>query len=851
MKRLVTSFFFMYFALGAGSALAQKQGHLYIDSLQKELPKAKEDTSKADILYSIATGYYRLGEYSQSLQYNIRLQKLSEQIGDKENLSAALEGIGRNYHAIAENKAHQLPDSLNKLTIDMRLQRAHYYLVKAIDVQKETGNVDLLQEAYEHLSRVQLLQGDTAGSKESFRQYNNYLAGVYNKEKSNEAIKKDLKEVYTKKQDELKRDNEQKQLSLQKEMQLNALKYEYEKKQAEAKNEEERAQLQYEQEMRQKQIVYEYEKEQAKLLAEKEKSDAISALMIREARREKNYYLVGIGMLGLLSIGMLNRFTVLRRNRKVLEEKNRQIAAEKEKADMQRIRAENSERFKQQFLANMSHEIRTPMNAVGGMTELLLNKEPRADQLNYLQAISKSSDILLHIINDILDLSKIEAGKMELEAIDFSIGETLAQVKDTLSHRADDKGLQLVVTVDDDMADVVVGDPYRLNQILINLGGNAIKFTEKGSVQFIVKQLKKEGDTVAVSFAIVDTGIGIPEDKVGNLFQNFAQVNNSDTRKYGGTGLGLSISKQLVELQGGKIAVESKVGSGTTFSFILNYKVGSGEKLRQRMKHEKNADCSVLNGLRILVADDNEYNRMVVAETLQLKSDVVIGMAVNGAEAVRMVEEGDYDVVLMDVQMPVMNGIDATCHIRQKLKAPKNAIPVIALTASIMRADIEKCMECGMNNYVPKPFKSWQLINTIADTLGRKRIPVENTTSPTDEQMQYITVNDGTVTDAAYLKKFCEGNEERMRKYISIYLQAVPAFRERLSAAADAKDMKEIAQRIHAFKPNWMIMGMKRTGELGVKIEQQCAESNEKVYDNIKTLLEHTEQSLKELGINA
>jgi CheY-like chemotaxis protein/HPt (histidine-containing phosphotransfer) domain-containing protein len=390
----------------------------------------------------------------------------------------------------------------------------------------------------------------------------------------------------------------------------------------------------------------------------------------------------------------------------------------------------------------------------------------------------------------------------------------------------------------------VVGDPYRLNQILINLGGNAIKFTEKGGVQFSVKHDSKDTDSVLLRFSIVDTGIGIPEDKVNNLFQNFAQVNNSDTRKYGGTGLGLSISKQLVELHGGAIAVESKLGSGTTFSFTLNYKIGSSNKLQQRMNQEKVADGNILKGLRVLVVDDNEYNRMVVGETLLLKAGITVDMAVNGEESIKMLKKKDYDVILMDVQMPVMNGIDATYHIREKLAAPKKSTPIIALTASILRVDIDKCMECGMNSYVPKPFKAWQLINTIADVTGRERVPVTNEPEFNEPS---VSADNGNVTDAAYLTKFCDGNETRMKKYIGIYLRAVPAFRESLTTALETKDMKEIASKVHGFKPNWQIMGMKKTGELGTKIEHQCTENSDKVFDNVKVLLEHTEKSVIEL----
>ena len=291
------------------------------------------------------------------------------------------------------------------------------------------------------------------------------------------------------------------------------------------------------------------------------------------------------------------RFT--RRSQRQLEEKNKLIAEEKEIAEQQRERAERSEKFKQQFLANMSHEIRTPMNAVMGMTNLLLDKNPRSDQFNYLDGIKKSSDNLLHIINDILDLSKVEAGKMELEQIDFSIRDVIEQVKQTLQHKAEEKGLQLLSHVDSAIPEVLISDPVRLNQVLMNLVGNAIKFTEKGSVTLEVRGNAEPVDLSRISreasresadaqpfdrltvttlqFAITDTGVGIPKDKVQTVFESFSQANASDTRKYGGTGLGLSISKQFVELMGGKIYVESEEGSGTTFSFEINLPIGSPE----------------------------------------------------------------------------------------------------------------------------------------------------------------------------------------------------------------------------------------------------------------------------------
>lgn len=855
-----------------GIALALiKAGNVYntqkdytraLDCFTKSLRLAEESGKKnliADNLQNASDVYITQGNYPQALGLLTRGIKLADELGDKNASGTMRTYLGRCYQMIADNKSKSaVPDSLNSLSEEVKLQRAYNHLTSGIDMLKETGDYEALQEAYEHLSQVQYKQGDKDGSRESYKQHNTYLESMYNQEKSSEIARKDMQFVFNKKQETLKQESAEKEVAYQKELQMNSLRHEYEMKQAAAKSESEREQLRIEEELKQKQITYEYERKQADIeakaavaKAELEKKNALNAAQLQAAKRERIFYLAGVVLLVFLLWGMYNRNKLMHKNKLALEEKNKQIAAEKENADKQRIRAENSEKFKQLFLANMSHEIRTPMNAVGGMTEILLQKQPRPDQVSYLQAISKSSEVLLHIINDILDLSKIEAGKMELEKIDFSLTEMVNQVKDTLTHKADEKGLQLVVDIQKDITDVVVGDPFRMNQVLINLGGNAIKFTERGSVQLELKQVQKDDEHVSIRFAIIDTGIGIPADKIGNLFGNFAQVNASDTRKYGGTGLGLSISRQLVELSGGTISVDSVLGSGTTFHFTISYPIGSPEKLAERVNAEKKADGSILNGLRVLVADDNEYNRIVVNETLMLKADIEIDNVVNGEEAWHAVRDKDYDVVLMDVQMPVMNGHESTRAIRQ-LPEPKSKVPIIALTASTLRNDIDACLASGMNGYVPKPFKPWQLISTMAELTGRKGMTPPPSRKKEKKAEEVVLAPEpvqdaNSITDQVYLHKFCEGDEKRMKKYINMYLKGVPTFKSKLKEAVDAKDMKEIASRIHAFKPNLLIMGMRRTGELAAMIEQQCHAGDGSAYDSINIMLEQIEISLKEL----
>ncbi|MEO8085614.1 MAG: ATP-binding protein [Bacteroidota bacterium] len=550
------------------------------------------------------------------------------------------------------------------------------------------------------------------------------------------------------------------------------------------------------------------------------------------------------------------RTASLRKQKLVLErtvhQRTSDLLEQKEIAEQERKRAEQSEKFKQQFLANMSHEIRTPMNAVMGMTSLVLDSPLNPKQRKYLTGVKKASDNLLHIINDILDISKIEAGKIELEQIDFSVSDVIEQVCDTLKHKADEKGIELITDVEQTVPEVVVGDPVRLNQVLMNLAGNAIKFTEKGSVQIVVgnRQLtnKKNNEhklpiaDCQLNFSVIDTGIGIPKDKLENVFESFSQAHSSDTRLFGGTGLGLSISKQLVELMGGKISIESEEGSGSTFSFSLQMPIGSKEKLLEQKSTEQ-IDESILNGLNILLVDDNSDNRIVARDTLESKAEVKITEATNGKEALEKLSQADFDIVLMDVQMPLMDGYEATRQIR-KLLSPKNKVPVIALTASVIRSDLDKCRAAGMNDYVPKPFKTNQLISSIAKLTGREiKYRIKDNGQQTMVKEQSSMVNpDGpgqtghpdpdsypddpdyreSIVDLSYLEEFCIGDKVRMRKYTNIFLESTPVLVEKLNAGLIENNFLKIANQIHGFKTKWIMMGMNGANEIATKIELDC-----------------------------
>lgn len=402
---------------------------------------------------------------------------------------------------------------------------------------------------------------------------------------------------------------------------------------------------------------------------------------------------------------------------RILREKVREKTRELEQ---QKERAEDSEKAKEQFLANMSHEIRTPMNAILGMTRLLLEQEPRTDQLKYLNSIKHASDNLLVIINDILDLSKIQAGKINLEKIPFNLRNEINAVYETMKVNADDKGLNLLTAVDETCPKTIIGDPYRLSQILLNLTGNAIKFTEKGNVT-IQTTCTSADDQVIVKFSVIDSGIGIAKDKLDYIFDMFTQETSSTTRKFGGTGLGLAICKKLIELQGGNITVESETGKGSVFSFAIPFAIGKDIAEHNAKDDHKQQVVATMKNVRILLVEDNEFNQMVAVDTLERSIEgAKVTIAGNGRIAIDMLLNNTFDIVLMDIQMPEMDGHEATKNIRSNSDEKINSIPIIAMTASVIKAEVDKCFESGMNEFVGKPFSVGELLEKMSKLLARQ-----------------------------------------------------------------------------------------------------------------------------------
>lgn len=447
------------------------------------------------------------------------------------------------------------------------------------------------------------------------------------------------------------------------------------------------------------QVQSDYDKQKAIDDLKNEKEIAIQEQKTTASQRIS--WAIGIGLLliSILAYAIFNKLKVTRKQKVIIEEQKKKV--------------EQSEKYKEQFLANMSHEIRTPMHAISGMIKILDRNEHPSTQDVYLNAMQTSSDNLVVILNDVLDLSKIEAGKLEIESIPMNPRLVVENVNQILKYKADEKGLKLSYTIDDSIPSLVVGDPTRLNQVLVNLVGNAIKFTGKGSVD-ISLEVKNE----RLQFQVNDTGVGIAQSQQEHVFGAFEQAKDSTARHYGGTGLGLSISKQLVELQEGKIWLESTEGVGSSFYVELPLTTAQADAVGVGLISEEKlkAMAASLKGIRILIAEDNPFNQMIAQDDLSYYiNDITIKTVENGVLALEEFNKASYDLILMDVQMPEMNGFEATKKIREfeKQENRTTAIPIIAMTASLLKTEIDSCYDAGMDNYIPKPYTLEELIGPI------------------------------------------------------------------------------------------------------------------------------------------
>ena len=495
--------------------------------------------------------------------------------------------------------------------------------------------------------------------------------------------------------------------------------------------------------------------------------------------------------------------------------------------------AEYSAHAKEIFLANMSHEIRTPMNAIMGMGRLLKKSTLENQQMFYVDAIQNASENLLVIINDILDFSKIEAGKVTIENIGFKLHQILDQALVVMKHKAEEKDLLLNYHIDDQVASVLIGDPFRINQVILNMLSNSIKFTEKGSVKINCHYLRGDEFYQHLRIDIEDTGIGMSHEFLSHLFEKFTQEDESVTRKFGGTGLGMSISKQLIELMGGRIEVKSEKGVGTTISIYLKMNVGEQKDIPQ--KDEKNADTRSLKSKRILLVEDNAMNRLVASVVLK-DFGAVIDEAEDGEKAIEKLREDHYDLILMDLQMPVKDGLETTQYIREYLD---KTIPIIALTANAIKGEAERCLSAGMNDFISKPFDEEKLIQIVAKWIG-------------DENAQKVDIEllKGTDTEVLYdltkLKAISRGNNDFVDKMVSLFMEEIPVSMNSMLEAFNNYDYPKIQAIAHRLKPSIHNMGIESVA-LGLGRLELLAKEAEpnKDYTELDALVINSAKQLK------
>jgi len=518
--------------------------------------------------------------------------------------------------------------------------------------------------------------------------------------------------------------------------------------------------------------------------------------------------------------------------------------------------AEAANNAKSHFLANMSHEIRTPMNAILGMANLALDARPDNQQRRYLNRIDVAATSLLGIINDILDFSKVEAGKLEMEQIGFQLESVVEDLVSMAGVKAGQKGLDLNVHIDRNIPPVLVGDPLRLNQILLNLVYNAIKFTETGSIEVNIEQKETRGEKVELIFRVIDTGIGLSDEQQANLFEAFSQADTSTTRQFGGTGLGLTICKHLVELMDGVIGIESAPNAGSTFYFNAWFCVGMQAMLPSRDDLETGVSISELRaklcGSRILLVEDNDINQELAIELL-VKSGVQVDIANNGQEAIdKLGDEHKYDGVLMDIQMPLMDGYEAIRMIRRT--EPLKDLPVIAMTANAMRGDREKCLAAGMSDYVSKPVNKDELFTVMARWIEPAN-PVtdsETLSIPDHEPETILIAEDEQVSLPVLPGVNIEAGLENMDQERGLYYRLLLKFRnsqadfvERFRTARDEYDNNTAQRLAHTFKTVTATLGADVLQEPASKLEVLAEKSDQK--EAINTQLELIEVRLSKI----
>lgn len=492
--------------------------------------------------------------------------------------------------------------------------------------------------------------------------------------------------------------------------------------------------------------------------------------------------------------------------------------------------AENAVKAKQQFLSNMSHEIRTPMNAIIGFTKVVLKTDLNEKQKEYLNAIKVSGDALIVLINDILDLAKVDAGKMTFEKTPFKMAFSISSMLHLFETKIQEKNLVLIKEYDPKVPEVLVGDPVRLHQIILNLVSNAVKFTIKGEISVTVKLIEEDDEKVTIEFSVKDTGIGIATNKIDKIFEDFQQATSGTSRIYGGTGLGLAIVKQLVETQGGSLKVSSKVGEGSIFSFILGFQKTNSQTELDTDLEELDTD---LGSIKVLVVEDILLNQLLM-KTLLDDFGFERDIASNGKIAIEKLKDKSYDIILMDLQMPEMNGFEATQYIRTQLNSN---IPIIALTADVTTVDLAKCKEVGMNDYIAKPVDERLLHSKIIGLIKKPMIPkidkIKEVTHTLPEIEKSVNLD--------YLMHITKSDPKLILEIIELYLEQTPELIKSMKESFKDKDWHILGGTAHKMIPSFSIMGINKSFENMARALQALAETQQET-GHMLDLVVHLEE---------
>lgn len=503
------------------------------------------------------------------------------------------------------------------------------------------------------------------------------------------------------------------------------------------------------------------------------------------------------------------------------------VTSERKLVELNRV-SKHAARAKETFLANVSHEIRTPMNGILGVAALLAKTCLNDQQQNLLRLIQDSANNLLVVVNDVLDLEKIVAGKLQLEKLPFKIVDKITTIVQSFIYRAEEKGLGIIYQNAIPANTVVVGDPFRLSQVLNNVLNNALKFTNKGNITITTGTKSRTDESVTVAFSVKDTGIGIKEHIVQQIFEPYVQAEAATSRKYGGTGLGLAICKNLIELQGGTLSVQSIENIGSVFSFSIPYMFS--EEMPYSDPTEK-MNYSILGNRKVLVAEDVELNQFIVKHMLE-SWGLEVSIASDGTEALHLLQNNCFDLVLMDIQMPDMDGMAATRLIRAMNDPAKAAIPIIALTANALKSDSEKYLAAGMNDYISKPFREAKLFQVISrNLLFKEKSPVSIQAHP---YFETALIPGKSLYNLSTIRDISGGDEDFVRRMIELFIETVPPNLKDLNVSLDNENWEMVSKTAHKLKSTVDSMGI-----IAIKEDIRIVELNAKKKESLTNIPEH------------